>query len=161
ATVRRELKAFARPAVWFALLTGALGFGGFFAVYSYVAPLATEVASTSASFIPIALVVLGIGSTLGMLAGGRLADRGAVRAILILFAALAASLVLLGLTAFSMVGLLAGVFLVGASAQALSPAIQTRLMDVAGDSQTVAAAVNHSALNLGNSLGAFLGGAVI
>lgn len=161
ATVRRELRAFARPAVWFALLTGALGFGGFFAVYSYVAPLATEVAGASASFVPVALVVLGVGSTLGMLAGGRLADRGAVRAILWLFAALALSLTMLGITATTVAGLLVGVFLVGASAQAISPAIQTRLMDVAGDSQTVAAAVNHSALNMGNSLGAFLGGAVI
>jgi DHA1 family inner membrane transport protein len=58
-------------------------------------------------------------------------------------------------------GLLIGVFLVGGSAQALAPAIQTRLMDVAEDSQTIAAAVNHSALNIGNSLGAALGGAVI
>lgn len=161
ATPRRELSAFARPALWFALLTGAIGFGGFFAVYSYVAPLTTEVAALPPTLVPIALVVTGLGMTVGNLIGGRLADRGAMRAVFLLFGVLAGSLVLLALTAWSTPGLFVGLFAVGAAASAISPAIQTRLMDVAGDSQTIAAAVNHSALNLGNSLGAYLGGVVI
>jgi DHA1 family inner membrane transport protein len=161
ATIRRELGAFRRPAVWYALLTASLGFGGFFAVYSYVSPLATDVAGVSSSFVPVVLMILGAGTTVGILGGGRLADRGAVRAIFLLFGAFAASLLFLALTARTVAGLLVGVFLVGAAAQAIAPAIQTRLMDVAGDSQTLAAAVNHSALNIGNSLGAALGGAVI
>lgn len=161
ATVRRELGAFTRPAVWLALGTGALGFGGFFAVYSYVSPLATEVTGTPVGLVPVVLVVVGLGMTGGNVWGGRLADRGAVRAIFILFGAFAGSLALLAVTASHPVGLFVGGFLVGGSASALSPAIQTRLMDVAGDSQTIAAAVNHSSLNLGNSLGAALGGAVI
>jgi DHA1 family inner membrane transport protein len=161
ATARRELSAFARPALWFALLTGAIGFGGFFAVYSYVAPLTTEVTLLPAEIVPLALVVTGLGMTIGNLIGGRLADRGPVRAVFILFGVLAGSLVLLALTAWSIPGLFAGLFAVGAASAAISPAIQTRLMDVAGDSQTIAAAVNHSALNLGNSLGAYLGGVVI
>ncbi|MDN4486639.1 MFS transporter [Demequina sp. SYSU T00039] len=161
ATVRSELRAFRRPAVWLALGTGALGFGGFFAVYSYISPLATEVTGTASGLVPLVLVVVGLGMTAGNAWGGRLADGGAVRAIFILFAAFAGSLVLLALTASHPAGLFVGGFLVGGSAAALSPAIQTRLMDVAGDSQTIAAAVNHSSLNLGNSLGAALGGAVI
>jgi DHA1 family inner membrane transport protein len=161
ATVRRELSAFGRPALWFALLTGAIGFGGFFAVYSYVAPLVTEVTLLSASLIPVALVVLGVGMTVGNFIGGRLADRGAMRAVFILFGVMAVSLTFLALTAWSVPGLFIGLFFVGAAASAISPAIQTRLMDVAGESQTIAAAVNHSALNLGNSLGAYLGGVVI
>jgi Arabinose efflux permease len=161
ATVRRELGGFTRPAVWFALVTGAVGFGGFFAVYTYVAPLTTEVTRLDPAFVPIALVVAGLGMTIGNLLGGRLADRGALRAVFLTFAGMAAALLLLALTASHPVGLLGGLFAVGIAASALSPAIQTRLMDVAGDSQTLAAAANHSALNLGNSLGAFLGGAVI
>lgn len=161
ATMRRELGAFGRPAVWFALLTGTLGFGGFFAVYTYVAPLTTEVTALDAAFVPLALVMLGVGMTVGNFFGGRLADAGALRAVYILFGVLAASLLFLALTAPTVPGLFAGLFAVGAASAAISPAIQTRLMDVAGDSQTLAAAVNHSALNLGNSLGAFLGGAVI
>ncbi|WP_084106228.1 MFS transporter [Demequina sp. NBRC 110056] len=162
ATMRRELGAFTRPAVWFALLTGALGFGGLFAVYTYVSPLATEITGMPERLVPIALIVLGVGTTVGNVIGGWMADRGAMRAVFILFGALAASLLALALLApTSWAGLLAGLFLVGLAAAAISPAIQTRLMDVAGDAQTMAAAVNHSALNLGNSLGAFLGGAVI
>jgi DHA1 family inner membrane transport protein len=161
ATARRELGAFGRVQVWLALLTGAIGFGGFFAVYSYVAPLTTQVTGLPESFVAIALVVLGLGMTIGNLIGGRAADRGVLRALFLSFAALAVSLLGLALTAHDPVGLLIFLFLVGGSAAALSPPIQTRLMDVAGDSQTLAAAVNHSSLNLGNSLGALLGGAVI
>ncbi|PZQ92123.1 MAG: MFS transporter [Leifsonia xyli] len=161
ATPRRELGAFRRPAVWFALLTGSVGFAGFFAVYSYVAPLTTGVTALPASAVPWALVTLGLGMTLGNLVGGWAADRGVLRALFISFGVFALMLLGLGLTAPSPVGLFAFLFGVGAAAAALSPTIQTRLMDVAGDSQTLAAAVNHSALNIGNALGAFLGGAVI
>ncbi|HEX7834842.1 MAG TPA: MFS transporter [Pseudolysinimonas sp.] len=161
ATFRRELKVFRRIGVWFALLTGAIGFGGFFAVYTYVAPLATEVTGLSAGLVPFVLVSAGVGMTIGNLVGGRLADTGASRAIFICFAGFATSLLILALTASNPVGLFGGVLLVGATASALSPVIQTRLMDVAGDAQTLAAAVNHSSLNIGNTLGAFLGGVVI
>ncbi len=161
ATAARELGGFKRLGVWLALLTGAVGFGGFFAVQSYIAPMATEVAGLPSGFVPVALIVAGLGMTLGNVVGGHLADRGPVRAIFLCFAAFAISFVVLGLTAQWLAGLLIGVFLVAGTASALSPAIQTRLMDVAGESQTLAAAANHSALNLGNSLGAFLGGAVI
>ncbi|CAN5323133.1 hypothetical protein BH11ACT3_BH11ACT3_03870 [soil metagenome] len=113
------------------------------------------------SSVPFALVALGVGMTIGNLVGGRLADRGAVRGIFICFAAFIVSLTVLALTVRSPVGLFGGLLLVGGSAAALSPVIQTRLMDVAGDSQTLAAAINHSALNIGNTLGAYLGGVVI
>lgn len=161
ATARRELGAFRRPAVWFALLTGSIGFTGFFAVYSYVAPLTTEVTGLPAAWVPFALVTLGVGMTIGNLMGGRAADRGALRAVYLCFAAFAVTLLGLALTAQTAAGLFVFLFGVGAAGSALSPAIQTRLMDVAGDSQTLAAAVNHSALNIGNALGAALGGAVI
>ena len=161
ATPQRELGAFRRPAVWFALLTGSVGFAGFFAVYSYVAPLTTEVTGLSEGVVPWALVTLGLGMTLGNLVGGWAADRGVLRTLFVCFGVFAVALTGLGLTAAWPVGLFVFLFGVGAAAAALSPAIQTRLMDVAGDSQTLAAAVNHSALNIGNALGAFLGGAVI
>jgi DHA1 family inner membrane transport protein len=99
--------------------------------------------------------------TAGNLLGGWAADRNIMRSIFVFFGVFALSLVGLALTATSVGGLLVFTFMVGASASALSPAIQTRLMDVAGNSQTLAAAVNHAALNLGNSLGAFLGGVAI
>jgi DHA1 family inner membrane transport protein len=107
------------------------------------------------------LITLGVGTTIGNVIGGKLADHGALRAVLWLFGALTVAFVAVIALSPTLPGLLVGLFLVGLAASAISPAIQTRLMDVAGDAQTMAAAVNHASLNLGNSLGAFLGGAVI
>ncbi|OYX58451.1 MAG: arabinose ABC transporter permease [Micrococcales bacterium 32-70-13] len=129
-TVRRELAAFGSLQVWVAVAVGAIGFGGFFAVYSYIAPMVTDSAGMPGSAVPW-------------------------------FAGLIGSLALLGLAGTVPVGLIAGTFLVGFTASIMSPVIQTRLMDVAGESQTLAAALNHSALNVGNALGAFLGGLVV
>ena len=161
ATIARELRAFTRAQVWFALGIGAIGFGGLFAVYTYVAPLATDVTGLSPELVPIVLVVIGLGMTAGNIVGGRLADWSVRRSMYLFFTILAGALVLLGLTASSPGGLLVGVFLVGGASAALSPTIQARLMDVARDSQSIAAALNHSALNVGNSLGALIGGFAI
>ena len=161
ATFRRELQVFRRPQVWLALPIGSIGFGGFFAVYSYIAPVVTEHTGLTPDLIPIALVVIGVGMTIGNFAGGRAADHSVRATILMCFAIFMVSLVAFALTAHTAVGLLVSLFLVGGAASALSPAVQTRLMDVAGDSQSLAAALNHAALNIGNSLGAYLGGLTI
>lgn len=161
ATVRRELAALTRGQVWFTLAVASLGFGGFFAVYSYIAPLATQVGGLSPAAVPWLLATMGIGMTVGNLLGGRLADRGALRGILLGFTLFIAALAVLGMVAGSGVGLFLGILAVGTTASLTAPSIQTRLMDIAGDSQTLAAALNHAALNIGNSLGAFLGAAVI
>src|SRR6478735_5724501 len=155
-TLRAELKVFRIGQVWLALGVGAIGFGGFFAVYSYVAPLVTEVAGSPAWVVPIVLVLIGLGMTVG-----HLADVDLKRTLIGGLVGLAAVLALLALTAHWIWALAFFVFAVGFVASALSPTIQTRLMDVAEDNQSIAAALNHSALNIGNSLGAFLGGVVI
>ena len=161
ATMRSELRAFGRLQVWFALLIGAVGFGGLFAVYTYVAPLVIEITGLPAVAVPLVLVVVGLGMTLGNFVGGALADRSVRRTMYTFFGVMLAALLLLAFSAQTLAGLLIGVFLVGGAASALSPTIQTRLMDVAHDSQSIAAALNHSALNLGNALGAYLGGVVV
>ncbi|MGK9148773.1 MFS transporter [Plantibacter flavus] len=160
-TMRRELRVFRRSQVWFVLGFGSIGFGGLFAVYSYLAPLVTEVAGESASLVPWALATMGLGMTIGNLFGGYLADRGVKRALLVFYAMMIVVLVALALTAAWTPTMFAFVFAVGFASQGLGPSIQTRLMDVAGDSQSLAAALNHSALNIGNALGAFVGGVVI
>jgi DHA1 family inner membrane transport protein len=99
--------------------------------------------------------------TVGNLAGGVLADRSVRRTMYAFFGVLIVALAALALSATTVAGLLVGVFLIGAAASAISPTIQTRLMDVAHDSQPIAAALNHSALNIGNALGAYLGGIAI
>ncbi|WP_439591832.1 MFS transporter [Microbacterium sp.] len=160
-TLREELKVFRIGQVWLVLGIGAIGFGGFFAVYSYVAPLVTEVAGSPQWVVPIILVIMGLGMTVGNLVGGHLADVDLKRAILGGLVALAVVLALLAVTVHAIWALGFFVFATGFVSAALSPAIQTRLMDVAQDNQSIAAALNHSALNIGNSMGAFLGGVVI
>ena len=160
-TMRQELGVFRVRQVWYALGVGAIGFGGFFAVYSYIAPLVTEVAGSPEWVVPIVLVLMGIGMTVGNLVGGHLADIDLRRTLLVGLVTLAGVLALLALLAFWIVTLGLLVLVVGFVSAVLSPTIQTRLMDVAGDNQSIAAALNHSALNIGNSLGAFLGGIVI
>ncbi|WP_375405715.1 MFS transporter [uncultured Amnibacterium sp.] len=161
ATVMKELSAFARPQVWFAVALGAIGFGGLFSAYTYIAPITTNVTGLGAGVVPIVLVVFGIGMTIGNIAGGWFVDRGVRRAVLVCFVGVLASLLVLLIGASSPVGLFVGVLLIGVFSAALSPAIQVRLMDVARGSTTIAAASTHSALNIGNSLGAALGAVVI
>ncbi|GEP27746.1 MFS transporter [Cryobacterium levicorallinum] len=161
ATMRAELRAFSQLQVWITLSIGAIGFGGLFAVYTYVAPLVIEITGLTAATVPLILVVIGLGMTVGNFAGGALADWSVRRTMYISFGVLIAALVTLGLSAQSLVGLVIGMFFIGAAASALSPTIQARLMDVAHESQSLAAALNHSSLNVGNALGAALGGVAI
>lgn len=160
-TLRAELKVFRIGQVWFALGIGAIGFGGFFAVYTYVSPLVTEAAGAPAWLVPVVLVILGLGMTAGNLVGGHLADVNLIRSMFGLLVLLVVTQLLLALTAGWIVTVIVFVFAVAFASSAVSPTIQTRLMDVAGDNQSIAAALNHSALNTGNAVGAALGGAVI
>lgn len=160
-TLRAELRVFRIGQVWLTLGIGAIGFGGFFAVYSYVAPMITEVTGSPEWVVPIILILMGLGMTIGNLVGGYFSDVNLKRTMVIGLIALAFVLGGLALTVQWLLLLGFFIFATGFVSAALSPAIQTRLMDVAGDNQSIAAALNHSSLNLGNSLGAFLGGAVI
>ena len=160
-TLRAELGVFRIGQVWLALGVGAIGFGGFFAVYSYVAPLVTEVAGSPEWVVPIVLVLMGVGMTVGNLVGGHLADVNLRRTLIGGLVSLTVVLALVALTAQWIFALGFFVLATGFVSSVLSPTIQTRMMDVAEDNQSIAAALNHSALNIGNALGAFLGGAVI
>lgn len=156
----RELSALARKQVWLTLGIGAIGFGGMFAVFSYVKPTMLEVAHMPVSGIPVVLALFGVGMVAGNLAGAKLADRALMPTV---GGVLVWSALVLGAFVFTaphpwLASL--NVMLVG-TAVALGPPLQIRLMDVAGDAQTLAAALNHSAFNLANALGAWLGGVTI
>ncbi|MEV0433662.1 MFS transporter [Nocardia sp. NPDC050413] len=156
-----ELGALRRPQVLLTLAVGAIGFGGMFAVYTYIATTMTDVAGMPIGAVPIVLALFGLGMIAGNIIGGILADRGVDRSI---FAAMIAMVVILAgfvLAAHNPITAAIGAFLVGASGAALAPGLQTRLMDVAADAQTLAAALNHAALNIANAAGAWLGGLVI
>jgi DHA1 family inner membrane transport protein len=161
ATVVNELRALRRPQVLYAVTAGMVGFGGIFAMYSYVAPLVTREADLGRSAIPWFLLAFGIGSVGGSWLAGRLADWNVERAVVAGFLAAAAVLVLIQLLAGVPAALWVLVLLVGVLGSVLAINFQLRLMHVAGDAQMLGAALNHSALNIANGLGAWLGAVVI
>ncbi|MGY1732847.1 MFS transporter [Geodermatophilus sp. SYSU D01045] len=161
ASVRAELGALRRPQVLLTLAVATVGFGGMFAVYSYVAPLTTEVTGLSRGVVPWVLLAFGIGGVVGTALGGRLADIALFRSLVATLVALAVLLALVGPAAATGPTLLAGIFLLAVAASTLVVCLQLRLMEVAGEAQMLGAALNHSALNAANALGAWLGGVVI
>ena len=156
-----ELGALRRPQVWLAVMVGMIGFGGMFAVYTYISTTMTDVAGLPRNLVPLALMVFGLGMVVGNLVGGRLADTSVVRALYLSLGALGLVLLIFVAAAHNPFTALLVLFAIGAAGSAVGPALQTRLMDVAQDAQTLAAALNHSALNIGNAAGAWVGGLVI
>ena len=156
-----ELGALRRVQVWLALLVGMIGFGGMFAVYTYISTTMTDVAGLPRGLVPLALMVFGVGMVVGNLAGGRMADKSVIRGLYVSIGALGAVLALFVLAAHNPWTALVVLFGIGAAGSAVAPALQTRPMDVAHGAQTLAAALNHSALNIGNATGAWVGGVVI
>jgi DHA1 family inner membrane transport protein len=161
ATGRRELAAFGRAQVWLTLLAGAIGFGGMFAVYTYIAPTITEAGGLDAATVPVFLLAFGLGMVAGTWLAGELAAWSVLRSLLV--SALGMGLVLLLFAAVVPAGwwALPVAFLIPVLGSVLVVNLQLRLMDVAGDAQTIGAAMNHASLNVANALGAWLGGAVI
>ncbi|MGV1758220.1 MFS transporter [Rhizobium sp. A22-96] len=160
ASITRELGALKRVQIWLTLGIAAVGFGGMFSIFSYVATTTTQVAGLGAGMVPVVLALFGIGMNVGNIVGSRLGDisiKGTIGGMMI-FNIIA--MTLFSLTAANPIMLCVCVFLIGCGFAAC-PAVQTRLMDVAADAQTLAAASNHSAFNIANALGAWLGGMVI
>jgi DHA1 family inner membrane transport protein len=161
ATGRSELKAFATPQVWLTLLVGAVGFGGMFSMYSYIAPTVTQVTGEPSSAIPLFLLAFGVGGVLGTVVGGRLADWSIFRSLIVSSVSMGLFLALFTVTAHALWPGLLTVLAVAATGSVLVVNLQMRLMYVAGDAQTLGAAMNHASLNVANALGAWLGGLVI
>jgi DHA1 family inner membrane transport protein len=160
ATLRRELGALRRPQVWLALAVGAIGGGGFFAVYSYVTPILTDRTGLPLAVVPVVLGVLGLGMVVGNVVAGRLMDWRPLASMFGVFVAMGSFFALFALTSAHPVLAVGNVFLLGL-AVALPTGLQVRLMDVSADAQTLAASLNHASFNLANALGAALGGAVL
>jgi DHA1 family inner membrane transport protein len=159
--IRSELRVIGRGAVLSALALTVLGSSAMFTVFTYVVPILKNATGASPLFVTAMLVVYGIGLTLGNLAGGRFADRSVDGTIV---ASLVAVIVLLLLFAFGMHWAATAaplIFLWGIASFALVPPLQMRVMETAGDAPNLASALNIGAFNLGNAIGAALGGGVI
>ncbi|KQT79746.1 MFS transporter [Methylobacterium sp. Leaf465] len=159
--IRAELRVVARPAVLGALALTVLGSSAMFTVFTYIVPILRIETGADASFVTAMLVVYGVGLTLGNWAGGRLADRTVDGTII---ASLVALVLLLGVFAVGMDSRWVAaplILLWGVASFALVPPLQMRVMAEAGEAPNLASALNIGAFNLGNAIGAALGGLVI
>ena len=156
-----ELQALRNPRVLWTLAVGAIGFGGLFAVYSYLTAAILATSDGPGWAIPLALAVFGLGGTLGTWFAGRVTERlGTARAAYVSLAAMAVTQGFAALAVGNWVLMVVSSFLLAAGAGLVIP-LQTRLMDVAGEAQTLAASLHHAAFNAANALGPFLAGAAI
>jgi DHA1 family inner membrane transport protein len=156
----RELGALRRGQVWLTLAISTIGFGGFFAVYTYLVSTLMAVTGVSARVVPMVLAAFGVGMTAGNIVVPYFADRAVMRTAGLLLLGSAAALALYPLAAAHIGTVTLDVMVIGFCG-ALATVLQTRLMDVAGDAQSLAAALNHSAFNAANALGPWLGGLAI
>lgn len=159
--VRRELKVLTRPEVLLAMGTTVLGSSAMFSLYTYVAPLLADITHASPAFVAFALVLIGIGFTVGNKLGGRLADWSLDGATKLILAALAVVMLALPLLLTTHVGAAIGLVIWGAVSFGIVPPVQMRVMQAAAQAPGLASSVNIGAFNLGNALGAALGGLVI
>lgn len=162
APLRQELAVLRLPQVLLGLLMTVLGFGGVFAVFTYIQPILTRVSGFEDAAVSPILVLFGAGLAAGNLLGGRLADRGLGRSVIVTLGLLAAVLVAMTFAFQDQLAAVAFVGLFGIAAFATVPPLQLRVLEKAGESgQNLASSLNIAAFNLGNALGAWLGGVAI
>lgn len=158
AGLRHELSAFRSGQLWLALATVVFGCGGFFACYSYITPLLTHFSGFSAGSVTVVLSLFGVGMTLGNFAGGFLADRALRPGIIGSFLLLSAALAGFAATSHSRWSAVVTVVLIGAFCFAMTPGLQTLVMEKARHAPTLASATVQGAFNLANAQGAYFGG---
>ncbi|MFG3298323.1 MFS transporter [Micromonospora chersina] len=159
--LRGELRAFTHAQVWFSLVVTVLGFGGMFGAFTYIAYTLTEVSGFATGTVPWLLVLFGVGLFAGNLAGGRAADVSLSRTLVTVLAVLTLVLVGFALTAASPALTVGSLLLMGAFGFATVPPLQMRIMKYARRAPTLASGANIAAFNVGNALGAWLGGLTI
>jgi DHA1 family inner membrane transport protein len=159
--LRRELQAFRSGQVWLSIVVTILGFGGMFGAFTYIAYTLTEVSGFASTTVPWLLIIFGVGLFAGNTLGGRAADRNVDRTLLVVLAALSAILVVFALTAANQAVTVASLVLMGGFGFATVPGLQMRVMKYASTAPTLASGANIGAFNVGNALGAWLGGVTI
>lgn len=161
ASVKAEIRGLANQRLWVGILLAVVGFSGMFAIYTYLSHISVEVTGFTDSALPWVVLVFGLGMVVGNFVGGWGSDKSVLGTVLVAITLVAVFMALFGVLAqvpWLMVLLL---FLIGTSASALGPAMQTHLIDTAPSAPQLAASFHHSAFNAANALGAIMGGIVI
>lgn len=156
-----ELRVLGRGPVLAALALTVIGSSAMFTVFTYIAPILRDATHASVGFITAMLVTYGLGLTVGNWLGGRFADKSVDRTLIVTLTSLSAILIALAVAMPFAAPTSILVFLWGVASFALVPPLQVRVMAAASDAPNLASAVNIGAFNLGNAVGAALGGAVI
>jgi DHA1 family arabinose polymer transporter-like MFS transporter len=159
---RKDLGLFSRLEPWLIIGITAIGTGGLFAWFSYIVPLLTEVSKFGDKSITVILMLAGTGMAIGNIIGGKLSDKySPVRATTWLLVAMMVCLIVMTFVATYQIPMLFMTFLTAAVAFGLSPSIQILMINAAKGSEMLASSTSHAAFNIGNALGAYLGGVPI
>ncbi|HET6553860.1 MAG TPA: MFS transporter [Dyella sp.] len=159
--MRREIVVLRQPQVLLALAMTVLGFGGVFTVFTYIAPILQQESHVSVGATGWVLILFGVGTTIGNMLGGRLADWRLMPSLAGVLVVLSLVMLAFAWTMHSTTAAIATVFVWGVFAFATVPPLQMRVVQQAGDGPHLASTLNIAAFNLGNAIGAFIGGSMI
>lgn len=161
ASVINELKILKEKRLWLTLAVTLFGFSSVFAYFTYISSVLIDVSHVAENLISYILIIFGVGVTLGNIVGGKLADWNLNRALKIIFVTFILYFILLYFIQMNSILMVAGVFFFGLIGFSMSPSLQFKSTLISQDAPTLASTLNQSAFNLGNALGAFLGGVVV
>ncbi|HGN1968373.1 TPA: MFS transporter [Proteus mirabilis] len=156
--IKYELGVLTRLPVVLALLTTVFGASALFALYTYIAPFLTNTVHISESHVAVVLVIIGLGFTIGNYLGGKLSSYGIEKTLILFFILLIGSMSVLPLVSNNVYLAVATIFIWSISSFALVPALQIKTMQIAHDAPALVSSVNIGAFNLGNAIGAIIGG---
>lgn len=159
--IKYELKVLTRLPVVLALLTTVFGAAALFALYTYIVPFLINIVHVSESDVAMLLVVIGLGFTVGNYLGGKLSAKGIDRTLVIFFILLILSMILLPLISSHMLLTIITLFIWSVASFALVPPLQIKTMQIAHDAPGLVSSVNIGAFNLGNAIGAVIGGVAL
>ncbi|MBU0436877.1 MFS transporter [Staphylococcus succinus] len=160
-SVLNELKILKEKRLWLTLAVTLFGFSSVFAYFTYISSVLTEVSHVQEHLISFLLIIFGVGVTLGNIVGGKLADKNINKALQVIFVVFILYFILLYFIQMNGFLMVAGIFFFGLIGFSMSPSLQFKSTLISKDAPTLASTLNQSAFNLGNALGAFIGGVVV
>ncbi|MDR7372021.1 MFS transporter [Flavobacterium aquidurense] len=157
--MKTQLLFFKKTEAWLIIGITAIGFGGLFAWISYIAPLLINISKFSPEDVSYILILAGLGMVVGNFVGGKLADKySPAPTVLVLLFVMVIDLIMVYLFSFNQYVSLSLTFLTGAISFAVIAPIQMLMIKTAKDAEMIASAALQGSFNIGNALGAFLGG---
>ena len=161
-----QLKVLTQPRLLLVYAITALGYGGTFIAFTFLAPILEQVSGFNASAVSLIMLVYGISVAFGNIIGGKMADKmGPIKALTLIFCGLASVLIIFNFTAFNPITAVLTILVWGAFAFGNVPGLQVYVVKLAEkyapDAVDVASGLNIAAFNVGIALGAWAGGIIV